>query len=90
MKKKNTTQEVRRVVDATRDAVVVAAARARTLKKTASQIASEAGKRWEASKPRRQKAQRELKEAARQVVAFGRDVRKGLKEGFAEAKKGGR
>ena len=89
MKKKTTAKkELRKVAVATRDAVVVAAARVETLRKKTVILAAEANKRWKASKPRRQKATGELKKAAQHAVAFGKDVGEGLKEGFATVRKG--
>ena len=77
----------RPVVNATRDAVVNAAERIDLLKKKTAELARKAGKKWEESKPRRQKATDDLKKAGHRVIGFGKDVGDGLKEGIAEAKK---
>ena len=80
----------RNVVRTTRDAVVGAADSVRTLQKKTAELAAKVGKRWEASKPRQERAKDELKKVGRKVVTFGKDVRKGLEEGLAEAKKRGK
>lgn len=82
MKKKN-----RKVVNATRDAVVNAVKRMETLRKKTGELAKKAQKRWKESKPQREKAERELKKGARRAVAFGKEVRDGLKQGLSEIQK---
>ena len=77
----------RKVADATRNAVVAAGEHVETLKRKASELVQIAEKKWEGTKPQRQKAADEMKKAAQRVVGFGNDVGEGFKKGFAELKR---
>jgi hypothetical protein len=87
MKKNTMTKESRKVSQATRDAVVRLAEGIAVLKQKSTEFAQKTGETWEKSKPQQQKAKEELKKAAHEVVEFGKEVRDGLKEGFAEVQK---
>ncbi len=76
------------VVKVTRDAVIRTAAGVRALQKKTAELAADAKKRWEESKPRQQRAKDQVRKAAQQVVDFGKDVGEGLKEGLADVRKG--
>jgi hypothetical protein len=88
MKKTNKSDAPRKkVVKATREAVVSAAKHMQMFRQRTLELAANAERTWHDSKPRREKAQAELLKAAQEAMAFARDVQDGLKQGFAEIKK---
>lgn len=87
MKKKIKVTGSRKVVRATRSAVVDISERMQILAQKVTKLAEMAERTWEGSKPGQQKAKAELKKAAQEAVSFAKDVRKGLKEGLAEIQK---
>ncbi|MBV9349859.1 MAG: hypothetical protein JO026_03840 [Patescibacteria group bacterium] len=74
-------------VKAARDAVVNAAAHVDLLKKKTDSLAKEAEKKWQGTKPSREKARQELRKAAELLLEFERDVKEGIRQGLAEVKK---
>jgi len=87
MKKKTKKHASKKVAQATRKAVVRTTARLEQLAQKSRQLATAAEKAWRESKPRRQKAEKDLRKAARKAVAFGTEVGKGVKAGLAQARK---
>ena len=85
--KKEKTASSSAVLANTRNAVIVAAERMQKLAEETKKLVVTAEKKWEQSKPAQQKAKKELKRITAQAAQIGRDVREGLKEGFAEVQK---
>lgn len=70
----------KKVAKTARDAVLNVADRVQDLKE-------KTWRAWEESKPRQQKIKENLRVAGEKVVAFGKDVGTGFKEGIAEVQK---
>lgn len=78
------------VAKATRDAIVGTAASIEALKEKTAELARDAEKKWQESKPGQQKAKDALKKAAGKVSEFGHDFARGVKQGIQQVQKGGK
>lgn len=87
MKNKPKTKPSSAVLTNTRNAVILAAERMQKLASETKKLVGAAEKKWEQSKPAQRQIKNELKKVAAQAAIIGRDVREGLKEGFAEVQK---
>ncbi|MGC9602702.1 MAG: hypothetical protein ABSE76_03115 [Minisyncoccia bacterium] len=83
----NKTKKSWNVSKATRDAVVETARQVQVLKDETTDLAHKAGRKWEESKPRREKAKNQLRNAADSLVDFGKQVQEGFNQGIAEVQK---
>ena len=72
---------------ATRNVVVETARQVKVLQDETTNLAHKAGKKWEESKPQREKAKSNLKKAADSVVDFGKQVKEGFNQGIADVQK---
>ncbi|HUD02925.1 MAG TPA: hypothetical protein VMR46_02815 [Candidatus Paceibacterota bacterium] len=72
---------------ATRDVVVETARQVQVLKDETTNLAHKAGKKWEESKPQREKAKSEMRKATDSVVNFGKQVKEGFNQGIADVQK---
>ena len=79
----------RKVVEATRNAVVGAGERARMLKSKTTELGRKAQMKWQETKPKLQKTKSGVKKVGQRVVGFGKDVKKGVTEGISELRKRG-
>ena len=83
----NKTKKSWNAAKATRDVVVETARQVQVLKDETTDLANKAGKKWEESKPQREKAKSGLKKAADSVVDFGKQVKEGFQQGVADVQK---
>ena len=77
----------KKVAKTVRDAIVKIASEARSLQGRSGDIAKKFSREWKDSKPGRDKAQKDAKRIARQIVEFSRSVAEGVKDGIRDVRK---
>ncbi|HWP61264.1 MAG TPA: hypothetical protein VN495_01540 [Candidatus Paceibacterota bacterium] len=82
--KKDTHSRAKRIA---RDVVVRASEDVQALKRQSTKLVQSARNSWQHSEPRREQAKKEMQKATNRVVAFGKDLKAGVRQGFAEVQK---
>lgn len=76
----------KKVITKVRNSIIAAAREAEVLKIKTNRLAQRAGEKWEESKPLQEKAARNIREVAQEIIAFSKSVAQGVKEGVREVR----